>query len=325
MNIEATTDNLTFPIDLTLSHQETAKKLSQNKLNTAQAKEFYHNILAVCLVKDYLELLGYETDWESCEFHDPVMASFADVADLEVKNHGKLECRAVFSDEDIYVPPDAWENRIGYVFVYLDESQRQQHIIGFVPSVVETQGVISFNQLLSLEEFPEYLATKEQVEVVTQSIGEKVEETVIVLGQWLKDTKASLQQGWQDAEELLLKQPQSLSYMTRNAAGTIDRAKLIDLKINLDNRGVMLMITVTPQSEERLKIRARLYPASGQKHLPLSLKLEILSEAGESLKEVKSEWRDYFIQLPEFTCSSGDKFKLRVSLGMASLTEEFMV
>ncbi|MGB3691495.1 MAG: DUF1822 family protein [Spirulinaceae cyanobacterium] len=325
MNVQAITDNLTFPIDLTASHQEVARKLSQNKLSSALAKEFYYNILAVCLVKDYLELLGYETDWDSSDFHNPVMSSFADVADLEVKNHGKLECRAVFSDEDIYVRPDAWKDRIGYVFVCLDESQRQQHIIGFVPSVEETEGVISFDQLRSLEDFPEYLSQQEQYEVTTQSIGETIEEKVVVLGQWFKDAKASLQQGWQDAEELLLRQTQSLSYMTRNATGTIDKAKLIDLKINLANRGVMLMITITPQSEERLKIRARLYPASGQKHLPLSLKLEILSEAEKSLKEVTSQWRDYFIQLPEFTCSPGDKFKLRVSLGMASLTEEFIV
>ncbi len=325
MNIEAITDNLTFPIDLTFSHQEVAKNLSQKKLNSNQAKEFYYNILAVCVVKDYLELLGYETDWDSSDFHDPVMSSFANVADLEVKNHGKLECRAISSDEDIYVPPDAWQNRIGYVFVYINESQRQQHIIGFVPSVEETEGVVSFEQLRSLEDFPEYLSQQEQYEVTTQSLSETIEEKVVVLGQWFKDTKASLQQGWQDAEELLLRQPQNLSYMPRNSTGTIDKAKLIDLKINLANRGVMLMITITPQSGEKLKIRARLYPASGQKHLPLSLKLEILSEAEKPLKEVKSEWRDYFIQLPEFTCSPGDKFKLRISLGMASLTEEFIV
>jgi hypothetical protein len=323
MSIWELTDRLTFTIPLKVSHQRIAKELSQNKLTLERARDFYYNVLAICAVKDYLELFDYETDWDSSDFHDPVMSTFADVADLELKNHGKLECRAVFSDEEIYISPDAWSNRIGYVFVSIDESQREQHIIGFVPSVEETEGVVSLSQLRSLDDFPEYLSQKEQIEVVKQSIGESIKKRMVILREWFDKTQSTIEREWQNAEGLLMRQPQNLSYMTRNSS--INKAKLIDLRMNLANQKVMLLMTVTPESEEKLKIRARLCPVTEEMYLPPNLELKILSELDEPLKEVKSESKDSFIQLPEFTGESGDKFKLRITLGDASVTENFTV
>jgi hypothetical protein len=325
MNTWEITENLTFTVNLKLAHRELAKQLSEEKLTRNKAKEFYYNILAVCAVKDYLEFLGYETDWNNSDFNHPVMTTFADVADLEIKNHGKLECRAVFSDENIQIPEDAWSNRIGYMFVYIDESLREAEILGFIPSVEETEGVISLKKLRSLSDFPEYLSQKEQLVIVKQNVGESIQAGIVKLGKWLEETKEYMEKEWQNAEELLMRQPQNLSYMTRNSSDAINKVKLIDLKMNLASHSVMLLMTVTPQSEDKLKISARLCPVSEEKHLPLGIKLEILSELDKALKEVKAESRDYFIQLPEFTGESGDKFKLRITLSDASLTEEFII
>ncbi|MGF1987319.1 MAG: DUF1822 family protein [Nostoc sp. ZfuVER08] len=325
MNTWEITENFIFTVHLKSVHREIAKQLSRKKLTKLKAKEFYYNVLATCAVKDYLEILGYETDWNNSDFNNPVISTFADVVDLEVKNHGKLECRAVFFDGDIHVPEDVWSNRIGYVFAHIDESFQEANILGFVSSVEETQGIVSLNQLRSLEDFPEYLSQKEQSDIVRQTLGESIKEGVVILRHWFKETKENMRREWQNAEELLMRQPQNLSYMTRNSSEAINKAKLIDLKMNLASQAVMLLMTVTPQSEQKLKIRARLCPVSGEKYLPSGLKLEILSQLEESLKEVKSELRDYFIQLPEFTSESGDKFKLRITLGDANITEEFIV
>lgn len=325
MNTWEISDNLTFNVNLKLAHRELAKQLSEQKLTPTKAKQFYYNILAVCAVKDYLELLGYETNWNNSDFNNPVMTTFADVVDLEVKNHGKLECRAVFYDENIQIPEDTWSNRIGYMFVHIDESLREAEILGFTSSVEETEGVISLNQLRSLEDFPEYLSQKEQLIIVKPNIGESIQEGIVKLGKWLEETQEYIEKEWQNAEELLKRQPQNISYMTRNSSETINKAKLIDLKMNLASHPVMLLMTVTPKSQDKIKIRARLCPISGENHLPLGIKLEILSELDKVLKEVKAESRDYFVQLPEFTGESGDKFKLRITLNNASLTEEFMV
>lgn len=325
MNTWELTENLIFTVNLKSAHREIAKRLSEQKLTPVKAKEFYYNVLAVCAIKDYLEVLGYETDWNNSDFNNPVMTTFADVVDLEVKNHGKLECRAVFYNDDIQIPENAWSNRIGYIFVYINESLQEAEILGFASSVEETEGVVNLNQLRSLEDFPEYLSQKEQLGVVKRNLGESIKEGVVILRNWLEEFQDNLEREWQNAEELLNRQPQNLSYMTRNSSECINKAKLINLKMNLASQAVMLLMTVTPQSEDKLKIRARLCPISGENHLPLGIKLEILSELDKVLKEVKAESRDYFVQLPEFTGESGDKFKLRITLKDASLTEEFIV
>ncbi|BAZ13408.1 hypothetical protein NIES4071_52470 [Calothrix sp. NIES-4071] len=324
MNIWEITENFIFTVNLKAAHREIAKQLSQQKLTSAKAKQDFYNVLAICAVKDYLEVLGYEVDWNNSDFNNSAISTFADVADLEVKNYGKLECRAVFSSDNIYVPEDAWANRIGYVFVYVDESHQEANILGFVPSVEEIEGVVSLNKLRSLEDFPEYLSQKKHYKIVEKSFG-AIKEGAVILGQWLKEVKESIEQEWQNAEDLLMRQPQNLSYMTRNNSEAINKAKLIDLKMKLASQGVMLLMTVTSQPKEKLKIRARVCPVPGEKHLPAGLKLEILSQSKEPLKEVISQSRDYFIQLPEFTGEPGDKFMLRITLGDASLTEEFIV
>ncbi|WP_414550758.1 DUF1822 family protein [Anabaena sp. CCY 0017] len=325
MNTWELTENLIFTVNLKSSHRKMAKELSKKKLTLVKAKEFYHHVLAICAVKDYLEALGYETDWNDSDFHHPVMSTFADVADLEIKHHGKLECRAVFSDGDIQVSEDAWSNRIGYVFVHIDETFSEANILGFVSSVAETAGIVSRDKLHSLEDFPEYLSQKEKSQIIGEAFSESIQAGVVILSQWLKQTTENIEREWQNAEDLLMRQPHNLSYMTRNTSETINKAKLINLKINLASQSIILLLTVIPQSAEKLKIRARLCPVLEEKYLPLGLKLEILSQLEEPLKEVQSELRDYFIQLPEFTGELGDKFKLRITFGDASLTEDFMV
>ena len=325
MNTWELTENFIFTVNLKSTHREIAKQLSKQKLTPNKAKEFYYNILAICAVKDYLELLGYETDWHNSDVNNPVMTTFADVVDLEVKNHGKLECRAVFSNDDIQIREDAITKRNGYIFVYINESLQEADILGFISSVEETEGVVNLSKLRSLSDFPEYLSQKEQSVIIQQNVSQSIKQGVVTIGKWLEETKENIGWGWRSAEDLLMRQPQNLSYMTRNSSDAINKVKLIDLKMNVASHSVMLLMTVTPQSEEKLKIRARLCPVSEDKHLPLGIKLEILSELDKALKEVKAESRDYFIQLPEFTGESGDKFKLRITLSDASLTEEFIV
>ena len=325
MNTWELTERFIYTVPLKASHRRIAQQLSQNKLTATKARTFYHNVLAVCAVKDYLEMLGYETDWKNSNFLNPAMATFADVADLELKNYGKLECRAVLSDRDIQVPADAWQNRIGYMFVGIDESGGELHILGFVPSVEETQGVVALDELHSLDDFPEYLSLKEQSEIARQNIGESVRSQVIIIKNWFKKIQSAIEQEWQNAEELLARQPQYLSYRASDSPETINKAKLIDLRMNLASQKVMLLMTVNPRSEEELQIRTRLCPIPEETHLPANLKLEILSELDESLKEVVSQAKDVFIQLPEFTGEAGEKFKLKISLNGAEVIEEFIV
>ncbi|NEN98401.1 MAG: DUF1822 family protein, partial [Moorea sp. SIO3I7] len=178
------TESLTFTVPLSGEAHRIAKKFCKRQLTLQKAKQVYHNTLAVHAVDFYLGCLGWETNLNQSDSYDPVMQAFTDVADLEVKNHGKLECRALLSEAEVcHVPADVWEDRIGYVVVHLNESLTQATILGFTPSVADNKGNLPVSELRSLTEFPEYLTSKK----------------IVNLSQWLQGT---FEAGWLVPDQL---------------------------------------------------------------------------------------------------------------------------
>ena len=325
MNTWELTERFIYTVPLKASHRRIAQQLSQNKLTATQARNFYHNVLAVCAVKDYLEMLGYETNWENSDFLNPAMATFANVADLELKNYGKLECRAVLSEKDLQVPADSWQNRIGYIFVAMDESQQEQHILGYLPSVVEAEGVISLDRLYSLDEFPQYLSQKAQSQSVVENISETIRATAYKLGEWLDELA---ERGYRNAEELLMGQNQNLSYAVRASSETadsesVDRAKLVNIETSVGEQQVILLLALTLESETEISVLIRLHPVGSEAYLPANTKLELLSDSDEVLDVNATDSDNYLIQLDEFVFEPEEKFKVRITLDNTTWIDEF--
>ncbi len=62
--------------------------------------------------------MGFETNWSDADRSNPWMLSLIDLADLEVKNIWKIECRPVLPDaEYLEIPTEVSADRIGYVAV----------------------------------------------------------------------------------------------------------------------------------------------------------------------------------------------------------------
>ncbi|MGG6262824.1 DUF1822 family protein [Leptolyngbya sp. AN03gr2] len=128
-------------IPLTQSNQIIAQQLGQ-KSHPGQRRQIIHNILAVYAVHNYLELLGIESSPIDSELFRSTIQSLPNVGDLQVKNLGKLECRGIAASDEknsksYDVPPEACTNRIGYIFVTVNESFNQAEIIGFTKSITE--------------------------------------------------------------------------------------------------------------------------------------------------------------------------------------------
>jgi hypothetical protein len=66
-----------------------------------------------------------------------------------------------------------------------------------------------------------------------------------------------------------------------------------------------------------------MYPVPEEEYLPSDLKLALLSESGEAIQEVTSRTQDRGIQLKPFKIPQNTNFKLEMSLGDFSLTENF--
>ncbi|MBF2022520.1 MAG: DUF1822 family protein [Hydrococcus sp. C42_A2020_068] len=151
--------SLTIPF--TQDESKLAIQFAQQQPTKEKQKQVYLNTLAVLAVNRYLEMLEISTDLQSSYSWNPIIRLCADVADLKVtdlnlKKFGHLECRPVLTGQEFaWIPPDAWEERIGYIFVRLDTECHQGALLGFLPTVSKEK--IPIACLQSLDEFLDFL------------------------------------------------------------------------------------------------------------------------------------------------------------------------
>lgn len=87
---------------------------------------------------------------------DFVSQILMDVADLEIKDYGKIECRPVLPDDKfIQIPAEVWFESIYCIAVEMEEIATEAKLLGFVEKVTTEQ--ISRSQLRPLEELPALL------------------------------------------------------------------------------------------------------------------------------------------------------------------------
>lgn len=316
---------LAFIIPLSSSAHRLAEQFQRQQTNPLKAKQVYLNTLAVFAVTFYLQCLGIETDEEASQSSNPVMQALMDVADLEIVGLGKLECRAVLPGAQVlYIPPEVWSDRIGYVAVQLDQSLQEATLLGFTKMAGD--GEVLLSQLRSLAEFPEYLNQIRQATLAAQPVAfnSKTAKTAVNLSQWFEGI---FETGWQTLEALFGTHTKNLVLvrdMTQFKPG-VKRAKLLDLGMQLGQQAIVLAIALFQEDDRMVRVLVQIYPSRGGTYLPPQLRLTMLSESGEALQEVSSRSQDNYIQLRRFTGQTGDRFRLQVALEDVSITEAFVL
>ncbi len=298
-----TTKAMTFTVPLSFEAHSIAQHCRQGQFLPRKAKQVYLNTLAVYAVDFYLRCLGFETDWNQSDSRNPLMLKFMDVADLEVKQLGKLECRPVLPGAEVCeIPPEVWEDRIGYLAVQLNQSLKEAKILGFTQTAAAE---VPIRQLQSLEELLVYLSQIRQ-------------RSPVDLRQWFEGI---IEAGWLAIEELITPQQVELAFSFRNAVN-ITRGKKIDLGMQLGGESVVLLVTLPPEADEEVDIVVQVYPM-GQMYLPPGVQL-IVSDESENQREAQSREADNLIQL-EFSAESGERFNVTVALEEARVTQEFVI
>jgi Protein of unknown function (DUF1822) len=309
-------NTLTFTVPLSSETHSLAQECCKRLSVRDRAKQVYLNTLAVYAVDFYLRCLGLQTDVEQSDSRNPICLQFMDVADLLVKELGKIECRPVLPEAGVCkIPPEVREGRIGYVAVKLDRSLKQATILGFTPTAVAE---VSLEQLRSLAEFPEYLNQIRQV-VSTQ-------KTAINLRNWFEN---AFEEGWQ-AVETILGTKQNLALVreaTRiHSQVSVKRAKMLDLGIELGEKSVVMAIAIFQNGDETIEVLVQVHPSRSQTYLPPNLRLTMLSETNEILQpEVRSRSQDNYIQLKRFNGQTGDRFRIQIALDEINIIEDFVL
>ncbi len=322
-------EDFSLPLPITQSARRTAQQFASEQPTPQKAEQVRLNTLAVCAVNDYLQLIGISTDLSLSDSWNPVMRLCANVADLEVTGVGRLECRPITRQQQTcYVPPEVWSDRVGYVVVQIDESSCEATVLGFAQAAAIEE--LPLNQLRPVEDLIDQLNQPMQLEATVTSAVSKVTE--VNLSQWLVN---AFESGWQAIESLLNPTQPDLAFSFRSAPGSVvaeeelantgvRRAKLVDLGIELANYPIILMVELTPESEQRRNILLQVHPGGNQTYLPPLLQLTVLDESGLVFLEAQSRTADNYIQL-QFSGLPGEQFSVRVALGDAYVTEDFVI
>lgn len=313
-----TDEPLAFKISLALSAHVIARKFTQHQSNQEKAKQVYFNTLAVYAVNFYLQCLGFETDLEKSDSWNPAMQTLMDIADLEVKRCGKLECRPVLADSEIcYFPAEVWSERVGYVAVQISESLTEATLLGFTETAPFT-GELPISYLRSLEDLPQHLHQLRQPESAKIPVN---------LSLWLQNM---FEPGWQSIETLSGVEQKKLAFSFRSNSQlntlSVRRAKLINLGLQLASQAVVLIVIITKEAQqEEVTIRVQVHPEGGDTYLPANIRLVLLLKSGEILDEAESRSLDNFIQLNRFEGVSGECFNIQVASTEASVIESFVI
>lgn len=326
-------EDLSLSLPITQAARRTAQHFADQQPTPQKAEQVRLNTLAVCVVNDYLQMMGIATGLSASDCWNPVVQICADVADLEVTGVGRLECRPMRAHEQTcYIPPEIWSDRIGYVVVQIDDLLREATVLGFAQTV--TAENLSVSQLQSLESLLNYLA---QAVPSTPSQPITAGKTLVNLSQWLQNLSET---GWRTVEALLGTVGTDLAFSFRSRAaprGTdpsetgVRLAKLIDLGMQLTGNPVALVVELrseadssTTLNEKNTNIHLQIHPTGGQTYLPMNLQLIVLDESGAIFLEARARNADNYIQL-QFSGEPGERFSVKVALGDNGITEDFVI
>jgi hypothetical protein len=323
--------NFALPLPITQQALETAQQFAERQPTPIKAAQVRCNTLAVCVVHDYLQLMGLSTQLEAGDSWSPIGQLCSDVADLEVVGAGKLECRPVLATEAPLeqqacpVPPEVWHDRIGYVVVQLNEAEQKANLLGFVETVEVEE--LPLTQLQAPEDLLEHLdrLLHPVIQSVTQTAqAASIPDSLTNLGRWLQNT---FEAGWQTVESLLSPTELQLAYSFRgdtelSLSAAVRRAKLIDF----GTQGVqplVLLVELIPEPQQTT-IQIQLHPDSNQIYLPIDVRLMILDDTGAMFLEASSRETDNYLQL-EFSGSTGESFTVQISLADSIVQENFVI
>ncbi|MGC1396666.1 MAG: DUF1822 family protein [Coleofasciculaceae cyanobacterium] len=313
-----------LPLPITQIARRTAQEFANMQPTSQKAEQVRLKTLAVYVINDYLQMLNVPTNLTVSDSWNPIMRLCADVADLEIVGIGRLECRPLKPQaETCHVPPEVWSDRIGYVAVEIDEAAGEASVLGFSQTA---KSELLKSELLPIEDLIDCL---NQPLAPTTTIP-VIQRSTVNLSKWLVNVFES---SWQTVESLLNPEELTPAFRSKSADNTIitdnenlptiSRAKLIDLGIQIANQPFALIVDFTSDAAKK-DIRLQIHPSGNQIYLPPALQLIVLDETGVVFLEAQARSADNYIQL-QFSGLPGEKFTVKVALGEASITEDFVI
>lgn len=317
--------NSGFQVFLNRKMRERARFFASFHTRQQKARQVYLNSLAICAANFYLQCMQFKTSWETSDSYDVMTQALFNVSDLDLPGIGKLECRPVQPGEQNVRLPIECEERVGYLFIEIDDSYQHATLLGFVKEVpIEVE--FDLNKLNNLENLLLYLGEierKNQKPILSERINLKQWLENQIDSQWLS---VSL---WEEKlntnPELCLRSNKLNEIIVDTSTSRIRRGKIVDLGIKMMERKLGMLVTIEKniENEQEIDVLVQIHSEIGY-FLPKSLKLSIIDEAEDICLQAIARDADNIIQR-NFTCEPGEAFKVELAFGDAKIAENFSI
>jgi hypothetical protein len=225
--------------------------------NTTLDRDIQLNSLALYTANWYLQCLRFKTHHEDQE--DWWVQYLSRSAVLEIAGIGKLECIPVMGDAaTVTISSDLQDDRIGYLFVKLNESLTSAEIIGFMPKYSE---VVRLDRLQSTDKLIDHLCDLEP---------KPISSPVDLTGGWGLGIFNDI---WQAIDGLSL----TLAYRSKSTGGG-GRIKLGSLP---ESPTVIVTVEYQQVDDVNFNLYLQIYPESPELTLPIDLKFSAVSDGIE--------------------------------------------
>ena len=163
------TETFGLKIPITEDARRYAEEFAAEQKGQAKGAKVYLNTLAVCAVHNFLKIVQIETDLEDSSAWNPIERLCYDIADLFIPHiDSSVECRPVLPDqEEITLPPEVREDRLGYIFVRFDNDLQEAELLGFL-SIMHRDDDFEDLDLKELEPLENFLTVLERMEYMSQ-------------------------------------------------------------------------------------------------------------------------------------------------------------
>lgn len=109
-----------------------------------------------------------------------------------------------------------------------------------------------------------------------------------------------------------------------NPVAGVRKVKLIDLGMEIAGKSVALAMAFLQKLDGDVGVFMQVYPTANDNYLPADLKLILLADSGEVLREITARRADIYLQL-KFSCGMGESFTVQVALGNSTFSENFTI
>lgn len=336
---------VTVPLPISTAALAQADAFAVRHPNAAKVRR---NTLAVWVVNEYLGLMGISTELEKSDSWHPITRLVSDTADL-ITSQGTLECRAIdgtvdldgntWNDRTCDVPAEVWDDRVGYVFVQLDEANQMAEILGFLPSV-ESESV-ALNQIQPFDDLFDHLyamnaeSVADSLKRSVQTIQDSIQKSTTRLTNWFQD---QIDESWQAIENLSLSP--AYAFRTRRPAGqtTIvrrgkqlsfgdwtDADKVCQVSLVMAIRSPLLNTDVESSTTESVSmIELAIYPVLPATRLPKGLMVKIVDANNQPALPPETIVDEELLEI-EFGGSIGELFSVVLQWSEFEVQENFVI